>query len=262
MVASRKRSQPEEFNPKFKRRVYVRNRSSLSRVQKPIFEQLDRFSIKYFDDPQGSFPAPQPLLVELGFGDGKLLWQFARKYPYWNCLGVDVYRPGIANLIKKCLESNLRNIRIEQEEGLTVLEQLPDRTIDKLWVLFPDPWPKKRHHKRRLITDEFVAVAAAKLKVNCRIDLATDWDEYAQEMIDCFARNHFFYGGPIPRPTARPISRYERRGKEQGHKMHYLRYMRLTGEIALPHNLGVGNQNLSSRDGPVALLSPPLERIQ
>lgn len=261
MVASRKRSQPKKFNPKFKRRVYVRNRSSLSHVQKPIFEQLDRFTIKHFDDPQRSFPTPQPLLVELGFGDGKLLWQFARKYHYWNCLGVDVYKPGIAKLIKKCLECDTQNVRIVQEEGLTLLEQLPDRIIDKLWVLFPDPWPKKRHHKRRLVTDEFVEVAAAKLKVNCRIDLATDWDDYAEEMIECFARNKLFYGDRIPRPLWRPTSKYEQRGREQGHRMHYLRYMRLSEEIALPHNLDVGNQILSSQDGPVALLSPPLKRI-
>lgn len=261
MARSRKQVHPKKFDPKFKRRVYVRNRSSLSHVQKPIYEQLDRYSVKHFDDPQRSFPAPQPLLVELGFGDGRLLWQFAQRYPYWNCLGVDVYKPGIATLIKKCLEFDLQNVRIVQEEGLTVLEQLPDRTIDKLWVLFPDPWPKKRHHKRRLVTDEFVEVAAAKLKVNCRIDLATDWDDYAEEMIECFARNKLFYGDRIPRPNARPISKYERRGKEEGHRMHYLRYMRLSEEIDLPHNPNDGSRTRSRRDGPVALLSPPLKRI-
>ena len=235
----------------------MRNRSSLSRVQKPIFELLDQFALKHWDDPQRSFRSRQPLLVELGFGDGRLLWQFAKRYPYWNCLGVDVYKPGIATLIKKCLQFDLKNIRIVQEEGLTVLEDIPNRTIDRLWVFFPDPWPKKKHHKRRLVTAEFAQVTSEKLKANRRIDLSTDSDDYAEEILQIFNDNPFFYGGRIERPTTRPISKYERRGEVAGHQLHYFRFLRLSARIDLPHNLNAGIQNPSDQDGPVALISPP-----
>ena len=250
MATSKKRSAKKPVWPNFKRRVYVRNRSSLSKVQKPYFDLLPQFEFNHFNDPQQSFPRSQPLLVELGFGDGRLLWHFAKCYPDWNCLGVDVYKPGIATLIKKCCKHELANVRIVQEEGLTVLEQLPDASIDKLWVFFPDPWPKKRHHKRRLVTEEFVHVAAQKLKTNRVIHLSTDWDDYASDILENFTTHKRFYGGETPRPPSRPITKYERRGMELGHTLHFFSYTLLSEEIDLPHRLSDDNQSLSKQDDP------------
>ena len=236
----------------------MRNRSSLSHIQKPVYDAtFKRFKLKYFDDLERSFGVPQPLLVEIGFGNGRLLWQFAKQYPYWNCLGIDVYKPGIATLMKKCVEFDIKNVRILQDEGITVLEQLPDRCIDKVWVFFPDPWPKTKHHKRRLVNDEFVEVLETKLKANRSIHLATDWDDYAHQIECTFAKHKIFSGGRTKRPDHRPISKYERRAIELDHNLHFFQYTRLTEEIDLPPNRDVNNQHPSAQAAPASLSVPP-----
>ena len=226
-------------------------------MEKPLFELLPDYRLKYPDDPIRSFEAPKPLLVELGFGDGRILAEFAKRYPYWNCLGVEVYRPGIAQLIKKCVEDELRNVRIAMDEALTVLEQLPDRSIDKLWLFFPDPWPKTRHHKRRLVTPEFLEVVSQKLKENRIFNLATDWDDYAQVILETFAENVLFWGGQSKRLRTMPISKYERRGRRLKHNMYYFEYTRLNLDNVLRHSRRDEIQRKLKPAGPVALLPPP-----
>ncbi|MCY4657115.1 MAG: tRNA (guanosine(46)-N7)-methyltransferase TrmB [Gammaproteobacteria bacterium] len=257
MVTKKERTEKKPWDPQFKRRVYVRNRSSLSHVEKPYLDLLDHYKLKYLDEPDRSFLSPRPLLVEIGFGNGRILSEFARRYPDWNCLGVDVYKPGIAQLIKQCEQLKLKNVRILMNEGHTVLEQMPNRSIDKLWVFFPDPWPKTKHHKRRLVTPEFVDLVSYKVRGNRYINLATDADDYALEIHRAFMDHGLFWGGKSRRLKGLPISKYERRGQRLKHNMHYFEFTRLDVEIARPQNPSVGNQIQSEPICPVALLPPP-----
>lgn len=136
------------------------------------------------------------VLVEIGFGNGEVLAEFASGNPSWNCIGVEVFRPGIGALIRRCQQSELTNVRIAETDALSLLEALPDSSISLMFVFFPDPWPKARHHKRRLVNEEFVVQVSCKLKVGGLVCLATDWEHYADQMELVFKRHSMFVGGP------------------------------------------------------------------
>ena len=154
------------------------------------------------------------VFVEIGFGNGEVIAQIATQNPTWQCLGIDVYRPGIGALVNRCENARLRNVRIAEEEATTILEQIPDRKIDLLYVLFPDPWPKKRHQRRRLVNTEFAALACRKMSSDGIVYFATDAGDYAEQiqstMTDSFDRIDLNHIEPIPQ------TRYRRKALDAG----------------------------------------------
>lgn len=174
-----------------------------------------------------------PRLAEIGFGNGENLVSLAAARPECDFLGVEVHRPGVGRLLLQLCERGLRNVRVIGHDAVEVFERhLAPASLDEILVLFPDPWPKKRHHKRRLIQGPFVSVLAECLKRGGRLHLATDWEPYALEMLATLEAeprlaNLAPGGGFTPRPLERPATRFERRGKQLGHRVWELAFSRV-----------------------------------
>ena len=171
-----------------------------------------------------------PLTVEIGFGDGEALLAQAQTHPGQDFLGIEVHRPGVGHLLLRLAELNLTNVRILCADAVTVFSnQLPAGCLDRVNIFFPDPWPKKRHHKRRLIQPDFVALLATKLKPTGIVHLATDWQAYADHMLAVFSAAQEFTNLHqlfAPRPADRPLTKFEQRGLRQGHEVWDLLFQR------------------------------------
>lgn len=168
--------------------------------------------------------------LEIGFGDGHNLAELARRHPEQDFLGVEVHRPGVGRLLMTLEAEGLRNVRVVAEDAVAVLkERLPDARLDAVLIYFPDPWPKKRHHKRRLLQPEFAALLAQKLKPGGLLHLATDWEDYARHALEVLTASAEFLNianGYAPRPAERPETKFERRGLKLGHKVYDLVFQR------------------------------------
>ncbi len=201
----------------------MRRRSRTTAAQARALAQLDKYLLTpgYIDI---SFGRDAPMMVEIGFGNGAALAQFALDHPTWNCIGVDVFRPGIGALINRCQDLNLTNVRIVDREGLTFIESLPASAVDLMWVLFPDPWPKSRHHKRRLVTREFGETVVQKLKPEGELIIATDWQPYAHAIETSLNGIDLLMGGPVLTEPARMATKYEARGLDLGHRVTHFEY--------------------------------------
>ena len=165
---------------------------------------------------------PNKIFVEIGFGNGEVIAQIAEQNPTWHCLGIDVYRPGIGALINRCQRSDLKNVRIVEEEATAVLESMPDSTIDLLFVLFPDPWPKKRHHRRRLVNVEFAELLQTKISKSGIVYFATDVGDYAEQIRG--AMNAHFFRIEFDQIHPIPQTRYRQKALEAGHTIWDLAY--------------------------------------
>jgi tRNA (guanine-N7-)-methyltransferase len=165
-----------------------------------------------------------PRTLEIGFGNGEHLAALAAAHPERDYLGVEVHRPGVGHLLLLAQTNNLANVRVSTHDAVEVLrEQIPPAALDEVLVLFPDPWHKKRHHKRRLIQPPLVELIASRLKTGGALRLATDWEEYALQMLDVLnAAGGLFAnlsptGDWMPRPEERAPTRFEKRGARLGH---------------------------------------------
>jgi len=169
------------------------------------------------------FGRAAPRILEIGFGMGDSLLACASAHPEIDYLGVEVHRPGIGVVLRKLDELGLSNVRVIDGDALEALRtNIGDASFDAIYVFFPDPWPKKRHHKRRLVQPEFMALAHAKLKLGGLLHFATDWENYAQHMLDVVAvtpqfRNTAGAGKFAPSRGDRPETKFERRGVALGH---------------------------------------------
>jgi tRNA (guanine-N7-)-methyltransferase len=174
-------------------------------------------------DPAASFGREAPLVLEIGFGMGASFVQMAKDDPDRNYLGIEVHPPGVGSCLKLIEENGLTNARIIWFDAFEVLRKcMRPESIDILQVFFPDPWPKKRHIKRRLISDDFIKMVAPLLKHGAQVRLATDWEDYANQMLDVMTRAEGFTntapdGRFVPRPQWRPLTKFERRGERLGH---------------------------------------------
>ncbi|MDE2197090.1 MAG: tRNA (guanosine(46)-N7)-methyltransferase TrmB [Gammaproteobacteria bacterium] len=170
--------------------------------------------------------------LEIGFGNGDTLAELARLHPQRDFLGIEVHRPGVGRLLMAVEAEQLSNVRVVCADAVEVLTRcVPAGSLDAVLLYFPDPWPKKRHHKRRLVQAEFVALVADKLKSGGRFHLATDWPGYAEHMLAVLTQNTDFInlaaaGDYAPRPAERPLTRFERRGLGLGHAVRDLVWMR------------------------------------
>ncbi len=171
-------------------------------------------------------------IAEVGFGNGDNLLALAAARPADDFLGIEVHRPGVGRLLLQLEERALANVRVVCRDAVDVLERCLDSAcLDEILILFPDPWPKKRHHKRRLIQPPFVALLAERLGDGGALRLATDWEPYAVEMLATLSaegrlRNVAAAGGFVPRPTERSPTRFERRGERLGHQVWDLEFRR------------------------------------
>ena len=179
-----------------------------------------------------AFGRAAELIVEIGPGTGESLIPMAEARPEANLLGFEVYRPAIARMLGRLAGKGLDNVRIVEADAVAGLQRLlPPRSIDSLWMFFPDPWPKPRHHKRRLLTPAFATLAASRLKPGAIWRLATDCADYADLMrriLDdgpAFANEHS--NGWAPRWEARPITQFEQRGLDAGQPIFDLAYRRV-----------------------------------
>lgn len=171
--------------------------------------------------------------LEIGFGNGDTLARLAERHPDEDFLGAEVHRPGVGSLLLALEAGKLSNVRVACEDAVELCNaRLPDACLDAVLIYFPDPWPKKRHHKRRLLQAEFVALLARKLKRGGRLHFATDWAEYAEHALAVLDaspdfRNSIDGGSYAPRPTERPDTRFERRGIKLGHAVFDLVFLRI-----------------------------------
>ncbi len=179
------------------------------------------------------FPQPlrcAPLIVEVGFGMGDATAEYASAHPDQAILGIEVHRPGVGKLMGRLEAEHIENVRIIPEDAMPVLRiMLAGTTAAGMHILFPDPWPKKRHHKRRLVRPSFAPVLRDRLSVGGYLWLATDWDDYAHQMrsvLDAVAGLENRFGGFAPRPSWRPETAFERKGVMAGRRIFDLCYER------------------------------------
>ncbi|ELP69107.1 tRNA (guanosine(46)-N7)-methyltransferase TrmB [Streptomyces turgidiscabies] len=174
-----------------------------------------------------------PVVLEIGFGMGEATARMAADDPRTNILAVDVHTPGQGNLLNLADQQGLTNIRVANGDAIILLrEMLTPDSLDGLRVYFPDPWPKKRHHKRRLIQPEFLDLVAGRLRPGAVVHCATDWEPYAEQMLDVLDAHPEFEntrpdGGYSPRPEFRPRTRFEGQGLEKGHVVNDLLFRRV-----------------------------------
>ncbi|MBI3560989.1 MAG: tRNA (guanosine(46)-N7)-methyltransferase TrmB [Gammaproteobacteria bacterium] len=169
------------------------------------------------------FARQAPRILEIGFGNGAALYEMARQQPDHDFLGVEVHSPGIANVFVNARRLGLTNLRVICADIHTVLQQMiPAESFEAVWIFFPDPWPKQRHHKRRLIQPVFIELVVNKLCRGGILHLATDWQDYASQMLKVIASQPRLVNRAGPeqysaRPRYRPLTKYELRGVRQGH---------------------------------------------
>ena len=178
------------------------------------------------------FGRDAPRTLEIGFGNGESLVALAAAHQDRDYLGIEVHRPGVGHLLLRAEELGLANVRAICRDAVEVLQQyVATGTLDEVLLYFPDPWPKKRHHKRRIVQPDFVSLVASRLRPGGTFRMATDWQPYAAHMLEvassCEAlRNESPDGGFVPRPDSRPVTRFERRGHRLGHGVWDLAFRR------------------------------------
>lgn len=221
-------------------RSFVRREGRLTPGQlRAIDTLMDRYGIAAearMADLDALFGRSAPRHLEIGFGMGDNLVAMAGRHPENDYIGIEVYRPGVGRLLNRAAELGIANIRVFNADAVEVLEQqIPDGSLDVVYVFFPDPWPKKRHHKRRLVSPAFTALIVRKLKPGGHFFLATDWEDYAEQMVEVLnatagLRNEAADGRFVPRPEFRPVTKFERRGQALGHGVWDLAFVREANE--------------------------------
>jgi len=204
--------------------------------QRALCEQWPRYGFDYTMAPadlDALFGRSAPRTLEIGFGNGETLAALADRHPGRDFLGIEVHPPGVGHLLQLAGAAELTNLRISRHDAVEVLrDQLLPQALDEVLVLFPDPWHKKRHHKRRLVNAAFATLVASRLAPGGRLHLATDWEHYAQQMIEVLdaeplLTNRAGAGRFVPRDDARAPTRFERRGERLGHAVFDLEYVRV-----------------------------------
>jgi len=222
-------------NPKHFRRIrsFVRRPGRLTPAQRQALDSLlPRYAIDPgFSDLRQAFARQAGLVVEIGFGNGEALASMAEAEPDKNFVGIEVHEPGVGRLLRRLAHSGLDNVRVAMRDAVDVLEQqCPTGSVSEFRIYFPDPWPKKRHHKRRLIQPTFVAHLAERLTPGGLLHLATDWAPYADWMVNAVAteKRLVSLGAPCQnRPEWRPETHFEQRGSARGHEIFDLLYRRV-----------------------------------
>lgn len=216
-------------------RSYVLRQGRMTEGQKRALSDYACWLLPY-DEQQLDFNAVfagrdvQPVL-EIGFGNGEALLNMARNELEHHFLGIEVHAPGVGHALQEIARAGLRNVRLMQHDAVEILRhQIPEQSLARVHIYFPDPWPKKKHHKRRLIQEDFVALLASRLSAGGDLFLATDWQEYADEMLRVlsacpdFANVSTRSDGFIDRPSERCETHFERRGLQRDYQVRDLHF--------------------------------------
>ncbi|MGZ5050079.1 MAG: tRNA (guanosine(46)-N7)-methyltransferase TrmB [Methylobacter sp.] len=218
-------SAPEQ-TPSNKIRSFIRRQGRITQGQQLA---LDNYWDTYCLDPSSDYDFSQvfgrsaPLIVEIGFGSGDSLAQTAAANPDKDYIGIEVHRPGVGHLMLLLEQQGLTNVRIYCHDAMDIIERkLPDHSLDGVHLFFPDPWPKKKHHKRRIVRPSFIELLTRKLKKDGYFHAATDWEHYAEHMLEILSaatglKNDSPTGDYCERPDYRPLTRFEKRGLRLGH---------------------------------------------
>jgi tRNA (guanine-N7-)-methyltransferase len=218
-------------------RSFVMRAGRMTEGQQRGWDQgWERFGVAAEDGPfdwEAAFPGlTGPRIIEIGYGMGDSLVAMAEAEPNHRFVGIEVHRPGVGRLLSQVIDRNVHNLRTYAEDAVPIIENAmaPD-SLDGIQIYFPDPWHKKRHHKRRLIQPAFVELLASRLRGGGSLHLATDWQPYAEHMMavlsDCpLLANSAGVGQFVPRPERRPETKFERRGARLGHGVWDLLFIR------------------------------------
>ena len=173
------------------------------------------------------FPTSEKVIMEIGFGMGEATAIIAKNHPNNGYIAVDVHPPGIGKLLARIVENDLTNLKVIEEDVHVVLQHMiPDESLDGIHLFFPDPWPKKKHNKRRIINEGFLALIHPKIKKGGFIHVATDWVPYAESIQQVFAGSTLFTGGVIEKPDWRPVTRFEGQGIDKDHAVNDMMYVK------------------------------------
>ena len=230
------RTRPDADFPRRAVRSFVVRAGRMTVAQDRAWRELwPRFGIEDGGDPldlPAIFGRTAPVTLEIGFGNGESLAALSMAHPERDFLGIEVHRPGVGHLMLLAEAADLRNVRVVCRDAVEVLgRRIADGSLDELLLYFPDPWPKKRHHKRRIVQPPFVELVARKLRPGGVFRLATDWQNYAQHMLATVGacrllENESHDGGYVSRPDSRPLTRFEERGQRLGHDVWDLAFRR------------------------------------
>jgi tRNA (guanine-N7-)-methyltransferase len=218
-------------------RSFVLRQGRFTGAQQRAFDALwPRYGIDYAGTPRdfdAVFGRAAPRVLEIGFGNGEALRYAAARDPERDFIGIEVHAPGVGRLLNALAADGTGHVRVYHLDAVEVLErEVVDGTLDEVRIYFPDPWHKKRHHKRRLVQPAFAALLVRKLRTGGRLHLATDWRDYAEHMWDVLdatpgLRNRAGERGSVPRPDWRPQTHFETRGQRLGHGVWDLVYDRV-----------------------------------
>ena len=216
-------------------RSFVRREGRLTPGQQKALDELwPRYGLSADTElnPTQAFGRSNPITLEIGFGNGSSLARMAADDPQSDFIGIEVHRPGVGHLLMELDRQGLDNVRIYCHDAVEVLDRcIPDASLDRVLLFFPDPWPKRKHHKRRILQPAFVDRIARKLKTGGCFHMATDWEAYAEHMLELMQSTQDFVncdaaGNYSERPSYRPVTRFERRGQRLGHGVWDLVYRR------------------------------------
>lgn len=223
----------EEQKPKRTIRSFVLRQGRLTKGQEQALQNLwPVFGVEYNAGSPVHFEPNQHVVLEIGFGMGASLIEMAKNAPEKSFLGIEVHKPGVGACLMAIEENQLSNLNVMCHDAVEVLENMiADNSLDKVQIFFPDPWHKARHNKRRIIQPAFVELIRRKLKVNGILHLATDWQHYAEHMLEVLNqatgyKNLSSTGDYIPRPADRPITKFEKRGQNLGHGVWDLQFQK------------------------------------
>jgi len=216
---------------------YVVRGGRLTDAQQRALDELwPRYGVPFAPQPLDLptlFGRQAPVTLEIGFGNGDNLLTLAMSDPQRDFIGVEVHPPGVGHLLRMAGDAGITNLRVIQHDAVEVLQQqIPAESLDSVLVLFPDPWHKKRHNKRRLVSGDFAALAASRLRRGGTLQLATDWEPYAEAMLEVLngaavLRNRAEDLRFVPRNPGRILTRFEKRGERLGHAVHDLCFEKL-----------------------------------
>jgi len=217
-------------------RSFVLRQGRMSAAQQRALDTLlPRLGIAYAPKPldfAAVFGRIAPVILEIGFGMGETTATIAAERPQLDFLGLEVHGPGVGALLNRVEAADLRNVRVIQHDAVDVVAQMiPQASLAGIHIYFPDPWPKKRHHKRRLLRPQFVHALAQRLEPGGYLHAATDWDEYAQEILATFSEEPLLTNTVpafAPRPAWRPQTKFETRGLKLGHDVRDIVFRRRT----------------------------------
>lgn len=218
-------TEPQKIDPS-KIRSYIRRQGRATTGQKLALDNYwDRYCLSPREDfnAELSFGRQAPLIVEIGFGNGDSLAYMAATNPDLNYLGIEVHRPGVGHLMMLLEQRGINNVRIYHHDAIEILEQkVADNSVAGIHLFFPDPWHKRRHHKRRIVRPSFLDLLQKKLVTGGYFHAATDWQDYAKNMLatlstDARLKNSSPASDYCPRPEYRPMTKFENRGLNLGH---------------------------------------------